>query len=80
MTQFLPLVVDTPACNMPAPGDSPGEPIVVQLLTAHGEDMFLPLSLAAAQALVQLLLRENQDDAVVLRVTVPDRVEAPPVL
>lgn len=63
MTVFLPLVVDAPACNMPAPGDAMDEPMVVQLRTVDGQDLFLPLSLAAAQALVQLLLREDAEPA-----------------
>lgn len=77
MTQFLPLVVDAPACNMPAPGDGVDEPIVVQLRTACGQDLFVPLSVAAAQALVQLLLREDQNGTVEIRVAAADPAKAP---
>lgn len=62
MTTFLPLIVDVPACDMPRPGDGPNEPIVVEMRAQDGASFLVPLSPAAAQALVQLVLREPQED------------------
>jgi hypothetical protein len=61
-TIFLPLISDAPGCNMPAPGDGLDEPIIVQLRTVDGQDIVVPLSLAAAQALAQLLLRGDAEE------------------
>jgi hypothetical protein len=62
MTTMLPLMVDAPACDLPAPGDSMNEPLVVQLTSTDGHTYVLPLSLAAAQALVQLLAGSEAED------------------
>jgi hypothetical protein len=55
MTTMLPMMIDAPACDLPRPGASLDEPIVVQLTAEDGSTYILPLSLAAAQALVNLL-------------------------
>jgi hypothetical protein len=54
-TTMLPLMTDAPARDLPRPGASLTEPFVVQLTAEDGSTYILPLTLAAAQALVNIL-------------------------
>ncbi|MFO1146865.1 MAG: hypothetical protein U1E62_00705 [Alsobacter sp.] len=54
-TTMLPLMIDAPACDLPRPGAGLDEALVVQLTAEDGGTYILPLSLAAAQALVNML-------------------------
>jgi hypothetical protein len=63
MTTMLPLMIDAPACDLPRPGASLSEPLVIQLTAEDGSTYVLPLSLAAAQAIVNLLAGSDEDAA-----------------
>jgi hypothetical protein len=52
---FLPLIVDAPACDRPRASDALSDPTIVHLVDEAGREYFVPLSLAAVQALVVML-------------------------